>query len=86
MLLLFLLKMLLYAIPSSKNQLPSINATAPAAPLRILMITIGSRGDVQPFIALCKGFIAKGHNCTIGTHFEYKEWIEGFDGISYRVI
>lgn len=38
----------------------------PSRPLQITIITIGSRGDVQPFIALCKGFIADGHNCTIG--------------------
>jgi sterol 3beta-glucosyltransferase len=33
----------------------------PTESLRITCLTIGSRGDVQPYIALCKGLIAEGH-------------------------
>jgi Glycosyltransferase family 28 N-terminal domain len=51
--------------------------------MHILMLTIGSRGDVQPFISLCMGFKKHGHTCTIATHYEYKDWIEGF-GIGFR--
>lgn len=54
-------------------------------PMRITMITIGTRGDVQPYIALCKGFMADGHHCTLATHLEFKEWIEGF-GIIFKEI
>ncbi len=32
----------------------------PAEPMRITCLTIGSRGDVQPYIALCKGLLAEG--------------------------
>lgn len=46
-------------------------------PMRITCLTIGSRGDVQPYIALCKGLKAEGHTCTIATHSEYKNWVEG---------
>lgn len=46
-------------------------------PMKITCLTIGSRGDVQPYIALCKGLMAEGHECTIATHGEYKEWVEG---------
>ena len=46
-------------------------------PMKITCLTIGSRGDVQPFIALCKGLQAEGHHTKIATHGEYKDWIEG---------
>ncbi|KAF7980122.1 hypothetical protein HWV62_39545 [Athelia sp. TMB] len=51
--------------------------------LHFVCLTIGSRGDVQPYIALCKGLQEKGHRASIVTHDEYKEWIEGF-GIEHR--
>src|SRR6266850_960565 len=46
-------------------------------------LTIGSRGDVQPYIALGKGLQKEGHTVTIVTHEEYKEWVTGF-GIDHR--
>ena len=33
----------------------------PKQPLHFTFLTIGSRGDVQPYIALAKGLIADGH-------------------------
>jgi hypothetical protein len=49
-------------------------------PMRITCLTIGSRGDVQPYIALCKGLQAEGHIARIATHGEYKDWVEGVSG------
>jgi len=46
-------------------------------PMRITCLTIGSRGDVQPYIALCKGLQAEGHHTRIASHGEYKDWVEG---------
>lgn len=46
-------------------------------PMTIVCLTIGSRGDVQPYIALCKGLQAEGHTCRIATHAEYQKWVEG---------
>ncbi|KAJ3553296.1 hypothetical protein NM688_g3691 [Phlebia brevispora] len=46
-------------------------------------LTIGSRGDVQPYIALGLGLKKEGHVVTIVTHEEYKGWIEGF-GLQHR--
>lgn len=48
----------------------------PQKPLHFTFLTIGSRGDVQPYIALSKGLMADGHKCRIATHGEFKEWIE----------
>ncbi|KMU79095.1 UDP-glucose:sterol glucosyltransferase [Coccidioides immitis RMSCC 3703] len=43
--------------------------------LRITCLTIGSRGDVQPYIALCKGLLAEGHKPRIATHREFEPWV-----------
>ena len=54
----------------------------PAHPLTITCLTIGSRGDVQPYIALCKKLLAEGHRPRIATHQEFQPWIESH-GIQY---
>ena len=40
-------------------------------PIHFTALTIGTRGDVQPFIALCKRLIRMGHRCRLATHLEY---------------
>lgn len=57
----------------------------PTESMRITCLTIGSRGDVQPYIALCKGLLAEGHKPRIATHHEFKDWVEGH-GIEFRPI
>ncbi|KAG0265992.1 Sterol 3-beta-glucosyltransferase [Mortierella polycephala] len=57
----------------------------PSRPMRITCLTIGSRGDVQPYIAFCKRLMQDGHSCRIATHGEYKEWIEGH-GIEFGLV
>ncbi|UTT94116.1 hypothetical protein NDA17_002708 [Ustilago hordei] len=47
--------------------------------------TIGSRGDVQPYIALAKGLQADGHRARIATHAEFGDWIIGH-GIDFSEI
>ncbi|KAB8232852.1 UDP-glucose:sterol glycosyltransferase [Aspergillus alliaceus] len=47
----------------------------PSESLRITCLTIGSRGDVQPYIALCKGLLAEGHRPKIATHAEFEPWV-----------
>ncbi|KAJ5156044.1 hypothetical protein N7492_008847 [Penicillium capsulatum] len=47
----------------------------PPNSLRITCLTIGSRGDVQPYIALCKGLLAEGHRPKIATHAEFEPWV-----------
>jgi sterol 3beta-glucosyltransferase len=48
----------------------------PTQALKVTCLTIGSRGDVQPYIALCKGLLAEGHKPRIATHAEFQGWIE----------
>ena len=47
----------------------------PTESLRITCLTIGSRGDVQPYIALCKGLLKEGHKPKIATHAEFEPWV-----------
>ncbi len=49
------------------------------------IITTGSRGDVQPFIALALALKEKGHDVTIVASENFKTFVEGF-GVSYLPI
>lgn len=57
----------------------------PKTSLRITCLTIGSRGDVQPYIALCKGLIAHGHQVRIATHSQFEGWIRNH-GIDFATV
>jgi sterol 3beta-glucosyltransferase len=46
------------------------------------IITTGSRGDVQPFIALALALVQKGHDVTIVASENFREFVEDF-GITY---
>lgn len=57
----------------------------PSTSYNITLLTIGSRGDVQPYIALGKGLVKEGHNVTIATHAEFGDWIKTF-GLGFKEI
>ncbi|KAI1848441.1 hypothetical protein JX266_005747 [Neoarthrinium moseri] len=57
----------------------------PSQPLKVTCLTIGSRGDVQPYIALCKGLLAEGHKPRIATHAEFRGWVESH-GIEFAPV
>jgi sterol 3beta-glucosyltransferase len=57
----------------------------PAKPLRITCLTIGSRGDVQPYIALAKALQEDGHHVKIATHEEFGPWVESH-GIEFAPV
>lgn len=44
--------------------------------MRITIVTIGTRGDVQPFIALALGLQATGHQVTVNTHGTFRTFVE----------
>ncbi len=52
---------------------------------RFTLLTIGSRGDVQPYIALGLKLLKEGHHVKIATHLEFKELIEGY-GIEFSKV
>lgn len=43
--------------------------------IKVVMLTIGSRGDVQPFISLALGMMEKGYDVKIVTHKCFDEFI-----------
>ena len=51
--------------------------------MRIALLTHGTRGDVQPFIALGKGLAARGHDVLLAAPDEFAVWIEGH-GLEFR--
>lgn len=57
----------------------------PTRSYRIGMLTIGSRGDVQPYVAFGKGLIKEGHQVTIITHSEFRSFVTSH-GINFEEI
>lgn len=53
------------------------------APLRIALIALGTRGEVQPYVALGAGLRAAGHDVLIATHGEYAR-MAGEHGLRFR--
>jgi len=50
--------------------------------MRILILTVGTRGDVQPYVALAKGLISAGHEVSICTCQIFESFIRSY-GIGY---
>ncbi|KAH7927370.1 glycosyltransferase family 1 protein [Leucogyrophana mollusca] len=82
------------ASESMSDSLPAVMFTSasstfltfkPKESLHFTFLTIGSRGDVQPYIALGKGLMEDGHRVRIATHGEYQEWIESH-GIEFGYV
>ncbi|MCL5257243.1 MAG: glycosyltransferase [Chloroflexi bacterium] len=40
--------------------------------MRVAIVTVGSRGDVEPYIALGLGLQFGGHEVRLATHAEYE--------------
>jgi sterol 3beta-glucosyltransferase len=43
--------------------------------MRVTIIAIGSRGDVQPYVALGRGLAAAGHDVRVATHAPFRELV-----------
>lgn len=50
--------------------------------MNLFFVTVGSRGDVQPYVALGKGFKKAGHSVTVCTCSSFESFITGHD-LSY---
>jgi sterol 3beta-glucosyltransferase len=44
----------------------------------IRLVAMGTRGDVQPYVALALGLRQAGHNVMVGTTADFKEFVEGY--------
>lgn len=52
---------------------------------KIAMFTMGTRGDVQPYIFLCRGLADAGYDVTLASHPCWKELIESY-GIHFKPV
>lgn len=50
--------------------------------VRILILTFGTRGDVQPYLALARGLLTAGHEAAVCTAAGYRELVAGA-GVPY---
>ena len=46
--------------------------------MKATILAPGSRGDVQPYIALGQALSAQGHRCTIVTTLDHGELVRGY--------
>jgi sterol 3beta-glucosyltransferase len=53
--------------------------------MRVVMTTVGTRGDVQPFVALGKGLASRGHRVVLATHVDHEGFVRGH-GLDFRPI
>lgn len=52
---------------------------------KIAMFTMGTRGDVQPYIYLSKGLMKAGYDVTLGTHPCWRELVESY-GVHFEPV
>jgi sterol 3beta-glucosyltransferase len=53
--------------------------------VRIAILTIGSRGDVQPYLALAIGLQRAGHRVRFATHAVFESWVRGY-GLDFSLV
>lgn len=51
--------------------------------MKILIVTVGTRGDVQPFVALAVGLNQFGHEVTICTCYRFQSFVTG-QGVAFE--
>ena len=52
---------------------------------KIAMFTMGTRGDVQPYIYLSKGLMKAGYDVTLGTHPCWRKLVESY-GVNFEPV
>jgi sterol 3beta-glucosyltransferase len=51
--------------------------------MNIGIFTYGTRGDLQPYVALALGLMNKGHKVTLAATEDFKDFVEGF-GVTFQ--
>ena len=51
--------------------------------MRLLLVSSGTRGDVQPMVALAQGLIAEGHEAIVCSNEPYRAFVEE-NGVAFR--
>ncbi|KAG9233029.1 hypothetical protein BJ875DRAFT_465217 [Amylocarpus encephaloides] len=66
--------------PSSET---TITSEIPRPKLNIVVMVIGSRGDIQPFLKLGKNLKEYGHRVRIATHPAFKDFVQKDSGLEF---
>ena len=45
--------------------------------MKIALLGFGTRGDVQPYVALGKALKTRGHDILLGAPDNFNDWVEG---------
>ncbi|PBP17903.1 isoleucyl-tRNA synthetase [Diplocarpon rosae] len=61
----------------------TITSELPHPTLNVVVMVIGSRGDIQPFLKLGKNLKEYGHRVRIATHPAFKEFVEKDSGLEF---
>ena len=69
--------------PSRESSASTVTSDLPRPRLNIVVMVIGSRGDVQPFLKLGKNLKEYGHRVRIATHPAFKEFVEHDSGLEF---
>ena len=51
--------------------------------MKIALLALGTRGDIQPYIALGKALSSRGHRVTLGGADNFADWVKGH-GLAFR--
>jgi hypothetical protein len=62
-------------LPEIEQNQTEIEPEQTAPCLNIVIMIVGSRGDVQPFVALGKALIQYGHRVRLATHENFREFV-----------
>lgn len=54
-------------------------------PRRIVLATLGSLGDLHPYLAIARGLVARGHHAIVATSAVYRERIEA-EGVAFQPV
>lgn len=70
---------------SERPALQADTASSPIQPpkLNIVILVVGTRGDVQPFVYLGQALQAYGHRVRLATHAEYRDDVVAKGGLEY---
>lgn len=61
----------------------TLNSDIPRPKLNIVVMVIGSRGDIQPFLKLGKNLKEYGHRVRIATHPAFKDFVQKDSGLEF---
>jgi hypothetical protein len=61
----------------------TVTSELPPPKLNIVVMVIGSRGDIQPFLKLGKNLKEYGHRVRIATHPAFKDFVQNDSGLEF---